>query len=148
MGPVLTHHLGTTSGTWILYLTSQRGTVSFTSCTWWALESRTLHKASSTCAWWQDTRCSMWKVTLACRIGSSREDDQRLGQKLSQASVFALALHMDPVLSSLTESVVGIWLVNLLSGQRHSVCIVRKRIVCQCDCREWRTYYTVCTFVE
>ena len=34
---------------------------------------------------------------------------------------------------SLTDSVVEIWLVNLLSGQRHPMCIVWIRIVCQCD---------------
>ena len=28
------------------------------------------------------------------------------------------------------------------------MCIVRKRIVCQCGCRGWCTYYTVCVFVE
>ena len=28
------------------------------------------------------------------------------------------------------------------------MCIVRKRIVCQCGCREWCTYYTVSVFVE
>ena len=33
------------------------------------LESMTLHAAASTCAWCQDTRCSMWKLTvmLGCR---------------------------------------------------------------------------------
>ena len=49
---------------------------------------------------------------------------------------------------SLTDSVVGIWLVNLLSRQRHPMCIVRKRIVCQGGCGEWYAYYTVCVFVE
>ena len=62
--------------------------------------------------------------------------------------VFPVALYMDAMPYSLTDSVVGIWLVNLLSGQRHTMCIVRKRIVCQCGCRGWCTYYTVCVFVE
>ena len=55
---------------------------------------------------------------------------------------------MDAVPYSLTDSVVGTWLVNLLPGQRHPMCIVRKRIVCQCGCLVRCTYYTVSVFVE
>ena len=62
--------------------------------------------------------------------------------------VFPVAWHMNAVPHPFTDSVVGIWFVNLLSGQRHPVCIVRKRIVCQCGCRVWCTYYTVSVFVE
>ena len=54
------------------HLTSQRGKVSSTSYKWWALESKTIHGAPSTCACCQDTRCSMrkLKVMLGCRSGS------------------------------------------------------------------------------
>ena len=47
-----------------------------------------------------------------------------------------------------TDSVVGKWLVNLLSGQLNGMCMGRKRIVCQCGCRVWCTKYTVCVLVE
>ena len=52
---------------------------------------------------------------------------------------FPVALYMAAVPYSLTDS-VGIWLVHLLSRQRHPMCSVRKRIVCQCGCRGWWTY--------
>ena len=155
-----THHRNTTSGNWILYLTSQRGKVSFTSCRWWALERRTIHGAPSTCAWCQDTRCSMryLKVMLGCRSGSVTRRRPTACPKITTSiqwlngtpneDVFPVALNMDAVPCSLTDSVVGMWLVNLLSGQWHPMCIVRQRIVCQCGCREWCTYHTVSVFVE
>ena len=40
--------------------------------------------------------------------------------------VCPVAIHMDAVPYSLNDSAVGIWLVNMLSVQRHSMCIVRK----------------------
>ena len=41
---------------------------------------------------------------------------------------FSIAFFMDAVPYSLTESVVGIWLVNLLTRQRDLMSIVRKRV--------------------
>ena len=135
--------------------TSQRDKVSSTSCRWWALESKTIHGAPSTCAWCQDTSGSMrkLKVVLGCRCVTRRRPTNNYHEhpavkRNPNEDMFPVALHMDAVPYSLTDSVVGIWLFNLWSRQRHPMCIVRKRIVCQCGCREWCMYYTVSVFVE
>ena len=49
-------------------------------------------------------------------------------------------LYMDGVSYSLTDSVLGCWLINLVSGARSLICVIRKRLVCQCGCRGWCTY--------
>jgi len=51
------------------------------------------------------------------------------------------ALYMDGLPYSLTVSVLGVWLVNLITGSRHLLAVVRKRICCRCGCRGWCTYY-------
>ena len=50
-------------------------------------------------------------------------------------------LYMDSVPHSLVDSVLGVWLINLITGWRSMLCLVRKRVVCSCSCRGWCTYY-------
>eukprot|EP00969_Alexandrium_andersonii_P336303 14865322-Alexandrium_andersonii.AAC.1 len=47
-------------------------------------------------------------------------------------AVVPLQLYMDGVPYSGVDSVVGLWLVNMISGSRRVIGLVRKRIVCRC----------------
>ena len=54
-----------------------------------------------------------------------------------------LALYMDALPYTLTDSVWGIWVINILTGVRRLVAAVRKRLFCRCGCRGWCTVYPV-----
>ena len=84
-------------------------------------------------------KCSMRKLKLMLggRSGSVTRIRPTACPKITRApvvkrnpneDVFQIALYMDAVPYSLTGSVAGIWLVNLLPRQRHSMSIVRTRI--------------------
>ena len=51
-----------------------------------------------------------------------------------------LALFLDGVPYSHTDGVLGVWLLNIVSGKRHLVVVLRKRIICKCGCRGWCSY--------
>jgi len=50
---------------------------------------------------------------------------------------------MDAVPYSLTDSVWGIWAINIICGTRHLVAALRKRLFCRCGCRGWHTIFPV-----
>ena len=52
-----------------------------------------------------------------------------------------LGLYMDAFTYSLTDSVVGIWVINLLAQARHNISFVRKKYACKCGCKGWCTRY-------
>eukprot|EP00969_Alexandrium_andersonii_P208806 9222059-Alexandrium_andersonii.AAC.1 len=62
--------------------------------------------------------------------------------------VVPLAVYMDGVAYSQTDSVVGVWLVNLVSNARHMVGLVRKSITCACGCRGWCTFFPILEFLR
>ena len=55
--------------------------------------------------------------------------------------VFPVAIYIDGVPYSITDSVIGIWLINILDGRRYLVSVLRKRLLCMCGCRGWCTFY-------
>jgi hypothetical protein len=57
--------------------------------------------------------------------------------------VMPWGLYMDAVPYSLTDSCIGCWLINLITGFRAMLCILRKKLVCCCGCRGWCTYYNL-----
>ena len=57
--------------------------------------------------------------------------------------VLPLGLWMDGLPYSLIDSATAIWLINLITGRRHVLAIIRKRICCKCGCGGWDTYYPV-----
>jgi len=61
--------------------------------------------------------------------------------------IVPLGLYMDGVPYSITDSVVAISFINLLTQARHYMCIVRKRLCCRCGCRGWCTWHAVLSFV-
>lgn len=59
-----------------------------------------------------------------------------------------LALYCDGVrytapLAGRSDSIVGIWAINLLSSKRHLLATVRSRDMCRCGCRGWDTLFPV-----
>jgi len=52
-----------------------------------------------------------------------------------------LALYIDGVPYSITDSVVGFWVSCLATGQRCLFGVLRKRHVCKCGCRGWCTFH-------
>eukprot|EP00969_Alexandrium_andersonii_P172564 7628423-Alexandrium_andersonii.AAC.1 len=62
--------------------------------------------------------------------------------------VLPLALYVDAVPYSTTDSVAGFWFINLITGVRHLFCALRKRLLCKCGCRGWCSYYQVFRLIE
>ena len=62
--------------------------------------------------------------------------------------VVPIALYMDTVPYSHTDSVIGVWICNLLNGTRHLSMVIRKRLVCKCGCRSWCAFYEVFQFLQ
>lgn len=61
----------------------------------------------------------------------------------NEGPVVPLALYADSVPYSLTDSVIGVWLINLLTQRRHIVAVVRKRLLCKCGCKGWDTTFPI-----
>ena len=61
--------------------------------------------------------------------------------------VAPVGLYMDSLPYSLVDSVLGVWLINLITGARHVLLIIRKKIVCNCGCRGWCTYYPILLWI-
>ena len=57
--------------------------------------------------------------------------------------VAPLALYADAVPYSQTDSVLGFWLVNLVTQRRYLAVALRKRICCKCGCKGWCTFHAV-----
>jgi hypothetical protein len=55
--------------------------------------------------------------------------------------VLPTAVYIDAVPYSQVDSVLGFWLVNLVSGRRYCFGIFRKSEVCKCGCRGWCSFY-------
>ena len=51
--------------------------------------------------------------------------------------VVPLALYVDAVPYSLNDSVIGWWMVNLVTGKRYLWGLLRKQHACRCGCRIW-----------
>ena len=57
--------------------------------------------------------------------------------------VLPYAIFMDAVPYSNTDSVLGLWGVDLLTQRRFLFGTLRKRHLCRCGCKGWCTYYVV-----
>ena len=55
---------------------------------------------------------------------------------------------MDEVPYSLTDSVVGIWVINMVTRRRHLIGVVRKRSTCKSGCRGWDTWFPILVFLR
>jgi len=61
-------------------------------------------------------------------------------QRHGHGEVHPYGLYLDGVAYSNVDTCVGVWIVNLISGKRHVLCSLRKRIICQCGCRGWCSF--------
>ena len=68
-------------------------------------------------------------------------------QASADARVWPISIFIDGVPYSHTDSVVGWWLVNMVSGQRYLFACLRKRTVCKCGCRGWCSFYAMLRYV-
>ena len=59
-----------------------------------------------------------------------------------------LALYVDGLPYTITDSVVGFWVINLITNTRVLLSVVRKRLSCQCGCRGWCTFHPVLCFLR
>ena len=59
------------------------------------------------------------------------------GQPPGSAPVAPFNLFVDGVAYSLTDTVIGFWLINQITGKRHLFCVVRKKLICTCGCKGW-----------
>ena len=57
--------------------------------------------------------------------------------------VLPIAIYIDGIAFAKRDSVTGFFFVNLLSGQRHLCCTLRKTASCTCGCRKWCTLWPV-----
>ena len=55
--------------------------------------------------------------------------------------VLPIATYLDGVPYSLTDAVLGFWVINLLDSRRYLCMILRKRNMCDCGCKGWCTLY-------
>ena len=56
-------------------------------------------------------------------------------------TVLPIAVYLDGLPYSQTDSVIGFWVVNLLDGARYLCGLLRKRLMCMCGCRGWCTFF-------
>ena len=57
--------------------------------------------------------------------------------------VAPLALYADAMPCSQTDSVLGFWLVNLVTQRRYLAVALKKRLCCKCGCKGWCTFHAV-----
>ena len=62
--------------------------------------------------------------------------------------VFPVAIYLDGAPYSQTDSVIGWWLINLISGQRYLTSVLRKRNICKCGCKGWCTFWRFWSFLR
>ena len=67
-------------------------------------------------------------------------------QEHPQELVLPIALYLDGVPYSQTDSVIGWWCQNLISGDRIMYGLLRKRNTCQCGCRGWCSFFQFFNF--
>ena len=64
-----------------------------------------------------------------------------------------LALYTDGVrylsmLNSNTDSLIGVWIVNVLSQKRHLVCSMRSNLMCACGCKGWCSMWCILKYLQ
>ena len=62
--------------------------------------------------------------------------------------VTPLALYIDGVGFTRRESIVGIYVINMITGVRHLCCSIKKHDICMCGCRGWCSYYVIFLWLE
>ena len=66
----------------------------------------------------------------------------------TQYRAIPMALYMDGVPYTKGDSVLGVFVYNLVTNNRHLVLVLRKSRVCACGCKGWCSYFEVFRFVS
>ena len=90
-------------------------------------------------------------VSFRNRLAEARADgtlppaywQHAIVQRCRDRMVAPVAIYVDAVPYSESDSVIGWWMVNLLSGRRFLVGLLRKRLSCRCGCRGWCSFYAI-----
>jgi len=59
-----------------------------------------------------------------------------------------LALFIDGVSYSQVDTAIGFWFVNLITGARYLVAVLRKALLCECGCKGWCSLAEVFSFIH
>ena len=54
-----------------------------------------------------------------------------------------ISIYLDGVPYSHVDSVIGFWLIFMLTGARVCIGVLRKKLMCKCGCRGWCTLYPI-----
>jgi len=74
-------------------------------------------------------------------------DDHPVVQKHG-GNCIPISLYFDSVAYTQTDSVLGMWLQNMLTHKKSLFCVFRKRLTCRCGCRGWYSNHPVLTFIK
>ena len=66
----------------------------------------------------------------------------------AETPVYPIAVYMDGVRFTRTDSAHGVTVYNVLTGVRHLVAVLRKSEVCRCGCRGWCTMWHLFQFLH
>ena len=62
--------------------------------------------------------------------------------------VLPIAMFVDGVPFAREDSVIGIWIINMLTQRRHFIIALRKSLLCKCGCKGWCTYWEIWNYVN
>jgi hypothetical protein len=62
--------------------------------------------------------------------------------------ILPLIIYLDGVAYSLRDSVIGVWIYNMITGRREVIALLRKRVQCKCGCKGWCTWFPILTFLR
>ena len=68
--------------------------------------------------------------------------------KASSTPVLPVAVFMDGAAYSHTDSVLGVWAINMISQKRHVVALMRKRQMCKHGCQGWCSQFPLMTLLR
>ena len=59
-----------------------------------------------------------------------------------------LGLFVDGLPYSKVDSAIGVWIIDIVSGTRFLVAVIRKALICTCGCRGWCTLWEVFSWLS
>ena len=54
-----------------------------------------------------------------------------------ESLIYPIGIYIDGVPYSLTDGVIGFWMINLITQKRYLISLLRKRNICKCGCKGW-----------
>lgn len=90
------------------------------------------------------------QLEQACRSDTFAENywGHSVTKRFPKGSVFPLSLYIDGVPYSATDSIIGVWIINMISGARFLCGVLRKRHLCKCGCKHWCSLHGLFQFLN